>query len=62
LKIKILFPLVLLMVLSAIPAHAQGSDPPIPYAPPAGSYVLDQLDWLTADQETNTTLGRGKGL
>jgi uncharacterized membrane protein YgcG len=44
LKIKIPFPLVLLIVLFAIP---------IPAAPAKGSYILDQLDWLSADQEAN---------
>jgi uncharacterized membrane protein YgcG len=52
-KNKVFFALVLLLALAAVPVHAQGSEPPIPAAPAKGSYILDQLDWLTADQETN---------
>ena len=37
--------------VTSFPVGAQGGDPPIPEPPPAGTYVLDQLDWLSADQE-----------
>jgi uncharacterized membrane protein YgcG len=45
----------LFVMLSAfvwIPAYAQGDEPPIPDGPPQGTYILDLLDWLTSQQET----------
>ena len=27
-------------------------DPPFPGSPPAGVYILDELDWLTEEQES----------
>lgn len=35
---------------------AQGQDPPIPASPPAGSYVLDNLGWLSSSQEQQIDL------
>src|SRR5262245_36840588 len=35
-----------------IPAYAQGNEPPIPDVPPPGTYILDTLNWLTSQQET----------
>jgi uncharacterized membrane protein YgcG len=43
----------IVFLLIAIPVHAQGSEPPIPSVPPKGTYVLDELDWLTEAQERN---------
>ncbi len=40
-----------LLIVITIPVHAQGGEPPIPAAPPDGTYVLDELDWLTSKQE-----------
>lgn len=51
-KLALLFFIAILPFLAASPTHAQGAEPPIPSAPPAGSYVLDELDWLTSEQET----------
>jgi uncharacterized membrane protein YgcG len=50
-KILLIYWIVFLLI--AIPAHAQGSEPPIPSVPPEGTYVLDELDWLTDAQERN---------
>lgn len=52
-NIKVLFPWVLLLVLMAFIVNAQRTEPPIPAPPAEGSYVLDELDWLTGDQESN---------
>jgi uncharacterized protein len=41
----------LLMVLS-VPVYAQGNHPPIPDPPTDGTYIHDELNWLTNDQET----------
>ena len=41
----------ILLVLITNPVHAQGSGPAIPAEPPAGMYILDELDWLTSAQE-----------
>jgi len=40
------------LVLVAPPVRAQSNEPPIPASPPDNKYVLDELDWLTNDQET----------
>lgn len=37
-----------------VPARAQGSEPPIPERPPQGTYILDTLNWLSVDQESET--------
>lgn len=50
-KTKTVFFIVMLSVLASFPVHAQGGDPPIPKPPPDGKYILDELDWLTNDQE-----------
>src|SRR5215211_5263447 len=49
-----------LLALITIPVHVQESEPPIPTAPPDGTYILDKLDWLTSDQEAsiNSTIKR----
>ena len=46
-----IFLLLILLLVLTVPAHAQGEYPPIPNPPPAGSYVLDTLDWLSPQQE-----------
>lgn len=43
----------ILLLMIVIPARAQGSEPPIPSAPPDGMYILDELGWLTDAQERN---------
>lgn len=44
----------LLTLIIPMTANAQGSQPEIPTPPPAGTYVLDTLDWLTPAQEAET--------
>lgn len=41
----------IVLIVPGSTALAQSTTPPIPPAPTDGSYVLDQLDWLTPDQE-----------
>jgi uncharacterized membrane protein YgcG len=52
-KIKILFLLIILLAFAAIPVQAQNGEPPLPASPANGIYVLDQLGWLTSDQEAS---------
>lgn len=52
-KTKAVLLIIVILVLPANSVHAQGSEPPIPAAPPNGNYVLDELDWLTSSQETS---------
>lgn len=57
-KLIQLFPLLALASMIAIPVHAQSEQPPIPTRPVEGSYILDELDWLTDEQESgiNSTI------
>lgn len=50
-KLKILFFIAMILLLTSAPVRAQSDNPPIPNPPASGRYVLDQLNWLTADQE-----------
>ena len=54
------FLLIVLASLIAIPVHAQSEQPPIPTRPVEGGYILDELDWLTDEQESgiNSTIRR----
>ena len=45
--------LILASVLLPMTAFAQGNQPEIPTPPPAGTYVLDTLEWLTPQQEAD---------
>lgn len=47
----ILWVLTLVLMVTVRAAHAQGNEPPIPAAPPEGTYVLDTLGWLSDSQE-----------
>ena len=51
-KIRTVFFIMIFLALVFVPVHAQSDEPPIPASPPNGTYVLDELDWLTSDQET----------
>jgi uncharacterized membrane protein YgcG len=42
----------ILLILGIMPVKAQGGQPPIPPAPPSGSYIVDELDWLMSEQES----------
>jgi uncharacterized membrane protein YgcG len=46
----ILSVLTLVLMLTSRSARAQGNEPPIPAAPPDGTYILDTLDWLSSSQ------------
>jgi uncharacterized protein len=50
---KVLYSLLVAFMVATLAssALAQGSEPPIPPATVNGNYVLDQLDWLTTEQE-----------
>jgi len=43
------------VVIAWAPAYAQGNEPSIPDAPAEGVYILDTLNWLTAEQEERIT-------
>jgi uncharacterized membrane protein YgcG len=43
--------IVVILILTETSVHAQGNEPPIPAAPPDGTYILDELDWLSSTQE-----------
>ena len=47
------FLLIVLASLIAIPVHAQSEQPPIPAHPTEGGHILDELDWLTDEQEAS---------
>lgn len=51
-KTKTILFIAFILSFLALPVHAQSTEPPIPPSPSGGSYVLDQLDWLTAEQES----------
>lgn len=55
---KLIQALLLLTVVSFVvtPVQAQEEEPPIPARPENGNYILDELDWLSADQEANINL------
>lgn len=51
-KLRVILGISLFLVLSSMPAFAQGNEPPIPPAPTNGNVVLDTLDWLDSIQES----------
>jgi uncharacterized protein len=57
---KTAFFIMIFLALIVVPVHAQSDEPPIPEPPPNGTYVLDELDWLTSEQESelNGTINR----
>lgn len=50
-RAKVVFFITIVLTFLAIPVRAQGDNPPIPHPPSSGSYVLDQINWLSTDQE-----------
>jgi uncharacterized protein len=51
-SIKLLTALFLISLIF-IPAYAQGTQPPLPASPPNGTYIHDELNWLTDEQEAS---------
>ena len=52
-KLRIVPFLLVFASLIVAPVHAQSGTPLVPAAPSGGSFVLDELDWLTGEQESN---------
>jgi uncharacterized membrane protein YgcG len=50
-KISTVLSLAVLLALVSLPVQAQDAEPPLPPPPLPGKYVLDELDWLTDEQE-----------
>jgi uncharacterized membrane protein YgcG len=49
-KTKAVFFITFIFALLSAPVQAQSDNPPIPNRPPNGTYILDELNWLTVDQ------------
>jgi len=50
-RIKAVVLTIILLVIISFPVFAQSDLPPIPNSPPSGRYILDELDWLSNEQE-----------
>jgi uncharacterized protein len=48
---KVVFFITIILAFLAVPVRAQSDNPPVPNPPSGGKSVVDQLNWLSTDQE-----------